>query len=147
MAEVYIEEREYRENVKKLKLNNKEKERARELLERLERGQIDSPKDFLTDWEEIKFKKPEEPEEVKRFVGLDKIKGSPDSERLVPKRLRKKLQDLLNDDWIRHENFDGPHLTKKPGEDVYCIGIDGHHRVMAFKALGIGKIWARVEFQ
>ncbi|WP_414837433.1 hypothetical protein ACK3SF_04125 [Candidatus Nanosalina sp. VS9-1] len=147
MAEKYLDKQEHSKDVKKLRLSSEERENAENLVKRINDGEISSPDDFLDEWEELEFERPDNSEEVQEYINLDKIKGAAMSDRLSIRRLKQKLNILADDDWIvdEQDNFEAPHLVKHPRKEVYHVGVDGHHRVMAFKAIGIGEIKVRYD--
>lgn len=145
MADYYWDNEKYNQDVKKLKLIQEEKERTKNLLNRLKSGEIESPSDFLDDWKKLEFSRPDEPQEIEECVDTDKIKGASHPERLSKNRLEKVLNILLNDNWIVNQSLEYPHVVKKPDEEVFHVGVDGHHRVMAFKAVGLDRIQVRYE--
>lgn len=133
-------------------LEQSQREQAREILDRLAKEEIEHPLDVLDEWKSVEETMDywnAQPEtgagyhRAHRFIPVSQIAGTThknitDPDKFVPRRLRKVLKWLLAERFeVRHDN--PPIVEKIHGH--YYVTANGNHRVIAFKALGIDRIF------
>lgn len=133
-----------------LSLNRSQRKTAERILDRIA-GSIECPEDVVDDWECIdesfdyqeirKYIYENVDHDIPRqrdFVPVSKIAGSISSDfKVMQNRLKSILNILISNKYtIYPEN---PPKLEKVGSRYY-VSTDGHHRVIAFKALGLDKM-------
>lgn len=136
-------------------LNQHQRARAQEVLDRLAKGEIEHPLDVLDAWESVENTldywdaQPETNTDYHRedrYIPVAQIAGTThkdvtNPDKFVPRRLRKVLMWLIAGRFeVKHDN--PPIVEKIHGR--YYVTANGNHRVIAFKALGIERIYASV---
>jgi len=135
-----------------VELDESQRSKAVDLLQQLEQGLIEKPEDVVGDWKYLsdhldysQLKIVEEHDlgceldRQRERIRVSKIAGTTHSGvKVMEQRLEKILELLLAGDF-RVETESPPKLEKFEGE--YYVSVDGHHRVLAFKALELEELF------
>jgi hypothetical protein len=133
-------------------LNAKQRRRAKELLQRLSNNDVTEPKDIVEQWEqepdydELNTDKPILDMDLQReqkYIPVSDIigTGAGPADRLEQARLKAVLE-LLIDGEFKQECKRPPKIEGICGD--YYVAVDGVHRTLAFKAIGLEEIFAEV---
>lgn len=133
-------------------LNAKQRRRANNILQRLSADNVIEPKDIVEQWDkepdydDLNTEKPVfdmELQSEQKYVPVSDIigTGAGDVDRLEKRRLKKVLE-LLIDGEFEQENKRPPKIEQIGGD--YYVAVDGVHRTLAFKAIGLEEIYAEV---
>lgn len=131
-----------------IELSHEKKKLAAQLSEQAQNCR--TPLKFVDNWYALSEQTVEWNEdrgEKMKEVPVDKIVGTcpQNIHRFQPYRFQKVLKKLAMGEWREEVGKpEAPHF-KQVG-DFYYIGSDGTHRALAFKALGIEKLYARVTY-
>lgn len=128
-----------------ISLDEKQREKALDILRGLSEGDIKSPTDVVDVWEtpdtivDLSEKEGKYPE-YEGFVSPARIRGTFEStiHRLEPGRLAKVLKWLIEGEF-EIKNIYPPSLQKR-GEQYYVTN-DGHHRCIAAKAICLEELY------
>lgn len=133
-------------------LNVEQRRRAKAILQRLSGKNLTEPRDIIGQWKqqpdynklntdkpvfEMDFQKKRKYVPVSDIIGT----GAGSVDRLEQDRLKKVIELLIENKFEKeHER---PPKLEQVGSDYY-VAVDGVHRTLAFKFIGIEKIYADV---
>jgi len=135
-----------------IELDNGQRKKAEQLLSRLDKGLIEKPEDIVDDWISVRElydyndlvsslidDETIETERKAEYIPISEIAGTTHrNAEVMDHRLRNALIRLLDGEFqVEHER--PPKLEKF--DDRYYVSVDGHHRVTAFKALGLEEMY------
>lgn len=127
-----------------LSLSMKQRERAVELLRRVNNGDVHSPTDVVDVWESPestidRSRKEGTFPQQKEFISPEPISGSLGMEnRLEQHRLKEVLAYLLEGEFEVRNSFP-PVVQKRDGR--FYVSTDEHHRSMVAKAIELDKLY------
>jgi hypothetical protein len=135
-----------------LTLTKNQRKRAKTILQRLSEGEIEKPTDFVERWELMPDYEELDTEEhvfdmdtsiEQKYVSVSKIIGTGTGgvDYLQEERLKQVLELLLVGDYKR-EPERPPKLEGIDGN--YYVAVDGVHRTLAFKAIGLDEMYVAV---
>lgn len=127
---------------KTISLTEQQRKRAFEMLNKLD--STSKPKDFVSEWKATPDRIGREWDDLgERYVQVDEIVGTEPQnvERLEPKRLIDIIKKLTRGKFVKEHRYP-PALCEVNGE--YFVDADGNHRVLAFKYIGINRIYGEV---
>jgi len=133
-------------------LNAKQRRRAKDILQRLSNEDITEPKDIIEQWEQqpdydnLNTDKPVFDMDLQKewkYVSVSDIigTGAGAADRLEQERLKIILELLIGGEFEK-EYERSPKIEGIGGD--YYVAVDGVHRTLAFKAIGLEEIYARV---
>lgn len=133
-------------------LNAKQRRRATELLQRLSNDDVTEPKDIVEQWEQkpdyddLNTNKPVLDMDLQRkqkYVPVSDIigTGAGAADRLEQALLKAVLELLIDGDF--KEEYKRPPKVEGIGGHYY-VSVDGVHRTLAFKAIGLEEMYAEV---
>lgn len=127
-----------------LSLDTDSKERALDLLKRVDNDDVHSPKDIVDEWENPKSTINREEKDglfpqYRGFISPKLILGSLGMEgRLETHRIKEVLVYLLEGKFEVQNSFP-PVLQKREG--LFYVSTDGHHRCMIAKAIELDELY------
>lgn len=126
-----------------LTLDAEQRERARDILERVENDEATEPKDLVNEWKPCP-RMAISGEATEKWVSLSDVVGTdPDlTDSFMKGRIEYVLRLLLENEFQPKYTFDPPHYIEIDGE--FYVGNDGNHRTIVCKAVGVERIYARV---
>jgi len=135
-----------------VELNEDQRDRALVILDLLDAGEISYTDEIIEDWEynmgDVEYSNLEPVKDYfhdgevhphREFIPVSEIAGTTHSRsEFKEHRLRRSLDWLINGEFeLKHKR--PPKLEKY--REKYYVSIDGHHRVIAFKSVGIEEMF------
>jgi hypothetical protein len=133
-------------------LNTKQQRRAEDILQRLSNEDVTEPKDIIKQWDQqpsyddLNTNKPVFDMDLQKewkYVSVSDIigTGAGAANRLEQERLKDILELLIEGEF--EKEYEHPPKLEGIGGDYY-VAVDGVHRTLAFKAIGLEEIYAGV---